>query len=180
LTIALRWAGDGVSRHGITRPVGSYERLGDFPLLLARIRELRAAGHRSAEIAATLNAEGFRSPRGDQRFTADRVRRVSSRRGLRERHARGLADGILLGPDEVWMTDLADELGVPTPTLMAWCHKGWVHARKVPAPEPRWLVWADGTEKDRLRRLGEGRRRGLSHPYPAELTTPGKPRSARE
>jgi hypothetical protein len=177
--VTVRWAGGGVSVHAITRPVGSYERLRDFPRLLERIRALRASGHRSASIAPTLNAEGFHAPKNDQRFTADRVRQITSRWGLRERRSRDAANGIQPGPDEIWMTDLAIAMDIPIPTLTAWCRKGWVHARKVATPEPRWLVWADDEERERLRHLGAGRRGGLRYPYPNELKTP-RPRPTAE
>jgi DNA invertase Pin-like site-specific DNA recombinase len=177
--VTVQWAGGGVSVHAIMRPVGSYERLRDFPRLLERIRALRAAGHQSASIAVTLNAEGFHAPKNDQRFTADRIRQVTSRWGLRERRPRDAANGIQPGPDEIWMTDLAIELDIPIPTLTAWCRKGWVQARKVATPEPRWLVWADSEERKRLRRLSEGRRGGLTYPYPAELKTPRTQPTAR-
>jgi hypothetical protein len=172
--VKVRWIGGSMSIHAITRPVGTYERLREFPRLLERIRELQAAGHQSASVAATLNAEGFRSPRRDQKFTADRVRQVVSRYGLRERQPREAGKEIQPEADEAWMTDLAIELEIPIPTLTAWCRKGWVHARKVVTPEPRWLVWADAEERNRLRRLRAGSRSGLNSAYPAELKTPGQ------
>jgi DNA invertase Pin-like site-specific DNA recombinase len=175
--VTIRWAGGGVSRHDVVRPVWTYERLGGFPRLLARIRELLAAGCRSGLTAARLNAEGFRSPRGDQRFTADRIRQIVCRFGLRPRRSRQTADAPQLGSQEAWMTDLADELGIPIPTLMAWCRRGWVEARKVDAPDPRWAVWADEEEKGRMRRLAGGRGSGLTYPYPPELTTPKRCRA---
>jgi hypothetical protein len=135
-------------------------------------------GRQSGEIAAILNAEGYRAARGDGRFTADRVRQLVSRLGL-GRPRRGMsADEVRLEPGEVWMTELACELGIPIPTLTAWCRKGWVRARKVMTPEPRWAVWADDVEKDRVRRLQAARSSGVAHPYPASLTTP-RPRRRR-
>lgn len=172
VAVTIRWTGGHVSCHAISRPVGKYERLRDFPRLLARIRELRSEGRRSAEIAACLNAEDFRSPKGDQRFTADRVRQFVARFQLNERRLAGDAEAARLDEGEVWMTDLAVELGIPVATLTAWCRKGWVHARKVEAVESRWAVWVDGEEKDRLRRLGAGRGGGVKYPYPAELKEP--------
>src|SRR5262249_33255783 len=159
--VTIRWVGGGVSRHELVRPVSTYERLGSLPRLLARVRELLAAGVRSGLIAERLNAEGFRSPKGDQRFTADRIRQMVCRFRLRPRRSRSSADAPRLARQETWMTDLADELGIPIPTLMAWCRRGWVEARKVDAPDPRWAVWADEEEKGRMRRLAGGRGSGL-------------------
>jgi DNA invertase Pin-like site-specific DNA recombinase len=170
--LTIRWVGGGVSRHELVRPVHTYERLGDLPGLLERIRELMAAGQRSGLIATQLNVEGFRSPRGDQQFTADRIRQIVCRFGLRTRRSALPADAPRLERHETWMTDLAEELAIPIPTLMAWCQRGWVEARKVEAAVLRWVVWADEEEKSRLRRLSGGRASGLPHPYPVELTTP--------
>ena len=179
VTVTVRWAGGAASVHHVTRPVGSYEQLGGFPALSARIRELKAVGRQSGEIAAILNAEGYRAARGDGRFTADRVRQLVSRLGLGGPRRGMSADEVRLGPGEVWMTELACELGIPIPTLTAWCRKGWVRARKVMTPEPRWAVWADEVEKDRVRRLQAARSSGVAHPYPASLTTPRPRRKAR-
>jgi DNA invertase Pin-like site-specific DNA recombinase len=177
MTVTIHWAGGGTSTHPVSRPVWTYEHLGDFDRLLERIRDLRAAGQPSGRIAATLNAEGFRSPRREGRFTADKVRQIVLRRGLKERIPVELREAVVLGADEVWMTDLAAALEIPVPTLTAWCRKGWVYAWKVATPEPRWAMRADAKEKDRLRRLAAGRAAGLRYPYPAELTTPtGQPK----
>jgi DNA invertase Pin-like site-specific DNA recombinase len=175
--LTIRWVGGGVSRHELVRPVHTYERLGKFPRLLERIRELMAAGHRSGLIATRLNAEGFRSPRGDQQFTSDRIRQIVCRFGLRERRSALPADAPKLKRHETWMTDLAEELAIPIPTLMAWCKRGWVEARKVEATVLRWVVWADEAEKSRLKQLAGGRASGLQHPYPVELTTPRRLRN---
>jgi hypothetical protein len=175
--VSIRWVGGGVSRHDLVRPVSTYERLGSFPRLLARIRELLAAGLRSGLIAERLNGEGFRAPKGDQRFTADRIRQIVCRYGLGPRRVRPSTDGPRLARQEVWMTELADELGIPIPTLMAWCRRGWVEARKVDAPDPRWVVWADAEEKGRMRQLAGGRGSGLRYPYSPELITPKRRRA---
>lgn len=177
--LSIHWVGGGISRHELVRPVSTYERLGDLPRLRERIRELLAAGRRSGQIAAQLNAEGFRSPKGDQRFTADRIRQVVCRLGLRPRRSSLPADAPRLRCHEAWMTDLAEELAIPIPTLMAWCKRGWVEARKVEAAVLRWVVWADAAEKTRLKRLAGGRASGLQYPYPPELTTPKRRRDRR-
>jgi DNA invertase Pin-like site-specific DNA recombinase len=178
VTVTVLWAGGGISVHRITKPVGSYEQLHDFQRLSARIRELKVAGKQSGEIATSLNAEGYRAARGDGRFTTDQVRQVVSRLGLgRPRPGTPEAEARLR-TCEVWMTELAYELGIPIPTLTAWCRKGWVHARKVPTPDPRWAVRVDRAEKDRLQRLQAARVSGIAPPYPVSLTTPRSCRKA--
>ena len=75
---------------------------------------------------------------------------------------------------EVWMTDLANELAIPT--LTAWCRRGWVEARKVETHKLHWAVWVDATEKKRMQPLAGGRSSGLTSPAPAELITPKRVR----
>jgi hypothetical protein len=172
VAVNIRWVGGGISQHTLLRPVGRYERLRDFPALLARICELREAGYPTAQIVERLNAEGFRSPKGDHRFSADRVRQFVSRYRLGRRPSSQDVDSTPLGPKEIWMTELAVELDIPIPTLTAWCRKGWAHARKVAVDgEPRWAVWVDCDEKARLQQLGSGKS-GVPRPYPPQLTTP--------
>ena len=178
--IAIRWVGGGVSHHELTRPVFAYERLREFPRSLDRIRERMAAGQRSGLIAEVLNGEGFRSPRGDQRFAADRVRQIVHRCPLRPRRPPPDQAGFSFRPHEAWMTDLADELAIPIPTLMAWCNRGWVEARKVEADVFRWVIWADEAEKERRKRLAGGRASGLRYPYPPELPPPRRSQQSRE
>jgi len=176
--VTVRWAGGGVSVHHVNKPVFSYEQLHDFQRLSTQIRELKAAGHHAGEIATHLNAEGYRAARGNGPFTADRVRQVISRLGLgRPRLETPTGEAQLRG-GEVWMTELAYELGIPIPTLTAWCRKGWTRARKIPTPDPRWAVRVDKAERDRLRRLHAARSSGTAHPYPASLTTPRPLRKA--
>jgi hypothetical protein len=179
VTVTVQWVGGGVSVHDVNKPVGSYERLYDFQRLSERIRELKAAGQQSGEIAARLNEEGFRAARGDGRFTADRVRQVISRLGLGRPKPATPGQNARLRPGEVWMTELACELNIPIPTLTTWCRKGWVHARKVMTPDPRWAVKIDTAERDRLCRLHAAHGSGMAHPYPASLTTPRPSRKTR-
>jgi hypothetical protein len=79
----------------------------------------------------------------------------------------------VLVADEWWLNRLALELGMPQITLHSWLRRGWVSSRKLPGGRMgRWVVWADGPELDRLRRLRACPRGWSDEPYPAELTTP--------
>ena len=79
------------------------------------------------------------------------------------------------GAGEWWVTDLARELRLPHPTLYSWIRRGWVHARQLPGPGGRWVVWADAEELDRLRRLRTCPRGWYSRPVDPDLIRP-KPR----
>ena len=58
--IACHWTGGVITRHEVIRPVRRFEQLANFDQLLARAVELRTAGTTAEQIAARLNAEGFR------------------------------------------------------------------------------------------------------------------------
>ena len=63
------------------------------------------------------------------------------------------------GKDEWWVSDLARELGVSGGKLRDWAGRGWLHARRGSA-HGLWIIWADGRERDRLRKLVAHSRRG--------------------
>ena len=99
-------------------------------------------------------------------YTALSVRKLMSRRGLSD----GGKDEGLLGEDEWWVSDLGRELGVSGGKLRDWAGRGWLRARRVSAHGPG-IIWADGRERDRLRKLVAHSRRGVAG-YPASMTTP--------
>lgn len=147
--VTIRWAGGHESRHEIVRPVRRYEQLRDLGPLLDRARSLREAGQTTARIAAILNAEGFHAPTGRGPIKPPMVTWLLRHCGVetdeRERHD-------LLGPHEWWLADLAEELKTTRGKLQEFALRGWVHGRKTPA-QGCWILWADGAERRRLRRL---------------------------
>jgi DNA invertase Pin-like site-specific DNA recombinase len=170
--VTIHWMGGFTSQHEIIRPVGRYELLRDFDRLIARIVELRDAGRTAAQIAEYLNAEGFRSPKCDQRYDARVVQQLFCRCGLVAPHETKAAKDELKKPGEWWIEDLVRELTMPLPTLCNWCRNGWVHARKVTLAHRRWIIWADADELRRMRDLRDYRRPGPRYCYPKILTTP--------
>src|SRR5262249_44741082 len=78
--VRLEWAGGYTSQHQMARSVGRYEQLADFAGLMARIAGLRAEGRTASEIATTLRAEGWRSPRRAARFSGAMVSELLARR----------------------------------------------------------------------------------------------------
>ena len=170
--VELRWAGGFASRHALSRPVQTYEQLSNYRELVARIEALRATPTTLSEIAATLNAEGFRPPKRSLRFTQGILSGF-----LRERRARagsvfeGASPKQHLADGEWWLADLAAELKMPIATLHRWQRVGWLASRKVIAAAGRWAIHANTEELLRLRRLRDFPR-GWAQPYPKELTTP--------
>jgi DNA invertase Pin-like site-specific DNA recombinase len=171
--VELRWAGGFVSRHALSRPVATYEQLSNYEELIRRIEILRAGRKTLAEIAETLNAEGFRPPKRSLRFTKGILSCL-----LRERRARAgagsQAEKRHLAADEWWLADLAAELKMPIATLHRWQRVGWITSRKIAAARGHWAVYADADELLRLRRLRQSPR-GWPQPYPKELITPKTP-----
>jgi DNA invertase Pin-like site-specific DNA recombinase len=166
--VEVAWAGGFVSRHQLIRPVARYEQMRDYPALSRRILELRGARRTSGQIAAALNAEGWRPPKRRESFTAGMVRDILCRRG----EATTRPSGHPLGEGEWWSNDLARELGLPHPTLYSWMRRGWVHARQLPGAGGRWVLWADAEELDRLRRLRACPRSWHCRPADPDLTRP--------
>ena len=119
-----------------------------------------------SEIAATLNAEGFRPPKRSLRFTQGILSGFLRERGVRIGPLpRSVTDEQHLRTCEWWLADLAAELSMPIATLHRWRRVGWLASRKVTAAGGRWAIYADADELLRLRRLRDCPR-GWPQPYP--------------
>jgi hypothetical protein len=142
------WAGGHSSHASFIRPVKDYAHLRNGDRLIKRIVRLREEGKSAAEITAILNEEGYRTIRPGGRFTAEIVRGLFERLGLRGE----IADDSQVGRNEWWLRDLADELGMPWATLRGWAVRGWINARQTRVQD-LWILWADKEELKRLRKL---------------------------
>ena len=60
---------------------------------------------------------------------------------------------------EWWLPDLARALEMSSNKLRDRALRGWVPSRQVP-PRGLWVIWADGKERQRLRKLRAASRRG--------------------
>lgn len=166
--VTICWRGGSTSAHQAVRPVKGFAHLKGLEQLLEHIAELRQQGLSSAQIAAKLNEEGYRTPRRRRLFTTDIVRQLLSRRGLTGERS----DAKQLGPHEWWLLDLAGELDMSRDKLREWILRGWLHARRTPVAR-MWIVWADRDELKRLRKLVARSSQGVVS-HPEELTTPKK------
>jgi DNA invertase Pin-like site-specific DNA recombinase len=146
--VEISWR-DGVrTRQAIVRPVSRYESLGRYDQLIGRIVELRQQGQTIKQIVAQLNAEGYHTPRSRKGYTSTSVRKLLSRCELtRER-----IGTTQLDRHEWWLPDLARAISIPIDTLRSWAIRGSVRARQT-QPRGLWVVWADGPERRRLRKL---------------------------
>jgi DNA invertase Pin-like site-specific DNA recombinase len=173
--VTIRWAGGLESRHEICRPVRKYEQLSNYEALRNRMTVLWRTGLPIGEIAEQLNREGFHPPRGPTPFNRQIVNTFLARQGLMGKGASRGPNPQQLRPDEWRLGDLAMKLGMPATTLRNWHCRGWVRARKSTAAGGCWILWANGTELERLRRLRAWRRGGYDLERPLELTTPLAP-----
>jgi hypothetical protein len=153
--VVIGWRGGVTTRHAIVRPVARDEAMGGYEQLRNRIIELRQEGQTIKPIAAQLNAEGYHTPRSRKGYTSTSVRQLWSRSAL----TRGRIATRQLARHEWWLPELARELHRSANQLRDWAVRGWVDSRPVP-PRGRWVVWADGRERQRLQKLRAASKRG--------------------
>jgi len=79
VTVAMAWRGGLTTKHDIRRSVSRYESLGNYPQLLARIRQLRQDGLTIAAVAQQLNKEGYRTPKSRKGYASTTIRKLLSR-----------------------------------------------------------------------------------------------------
>jgi DNA invertase Pin-like site-specific DNA recombinase len=163
--VAITWRGGVTTRHAIIRTVSRYESLGRYDQLMNRIIEMRQEGQTIKQIAARLNAEGYRTPRSRKGYTSTSVRKLLSRGEL----TRGRIATRQLERHEWGLPDLARALQMSPNKLRDWALRGWVRSRQVP-PRGLWIIWADGKEQQRLRKLRAASKRGR----PEEAAPPRK------
>jgi hypothetical protein len=120
--------------------VRRFEQLANFDQLLARAVALRTAGETAEQIAARLNAEGFR-PGKRSAFNAPMIRR------LLQRHGHGTTRPIWAGKvpraddEEMPLQEVADQLGTHRQTVYGWLRRGTLKGRLAQVGKQRiWLV----------------------------------------
>lgn len=173
LDVTINWVGGYVSSHEARRNVHSYSQVSNLKQLLNRIVELRSEGRKHVEIASLVNQEGYHPPKHRNEFTAQAISRLLIKYGdSPNSRIDSSATHSSLVSNEWWLPALARQVGVPAATLANWLRSGYVNGRKVNIANGRWILWADETEIDRLRKLYAHRRGWSDSPYPAELTTP--------
>ena len=118
--LECHWQGGNRTVHKIVRPVARAAALSSYPALIARLRELHQQGRTTAQIADTLNQEGWRPPKRRDTYRdmvlppaglrrhchkpanlsrfGRQTRRVDDQ-GTRRPYRHAAADPLLLGPD---------------------------------------------------------------------------------
>jgi DNA invertase Pin-like site-specific DNA recombinase len=153
--LEIHWIGGHRTQTRRRRPVARLDQLSYYPALLARAAALQQQGLSRGAIAEGLNAEGWRPAKRRQTFTADMVRSLLVRQGLRSSKARPRS--VACEADEWTLPELASTLAMPPPTLYAWLRKGQLQAR-YDQGAGQWLIRADTSELQRLRALRQAPR----------------------
>jgi len=122
--VRIEWMGGDHTDGVISRPVAQLRDLSCYPQLCDRIRELTAAGRAASEIAAQLDAEGYRPPRAGGRIVVPMVRRLQQQLGVAPPRTHVLSRGAL-GPDEWWPAELGQHLGIPKRELVGLDSSGY-------------------------------------------------------
>ena len=148
--VTITWAGGHQTTGQAVRPVARLDQLSYYPVLLARVTELAAAGRTNRQIADTLNAEGLRPPKRTSRFSHQQVRTLITQRGIRSQPKGRPAVLTSLAPGQWSVPSLAAKLGMPTATIYNWIYRGWITARRAPASK-NWIIAADDEQMRQLR-----------------------------
>ncbi len=150
--VVIEWMGGMRTEGEMVRPVKTLRQLSYYQQLCDRACALAGEGLRAKEVAQRLNAEGYRPPKRRDRFGEHGVRELLRRLGLGQERSRSRRCDQL-GEHNWWLPSLAREIPMPEVTLYNWIRRGWVKARQEEHPPKRWIIWADGPEVERIRRL---------------------------
>jgi len=148
--VTITWAGGHQTAGQAVRPVARLDQLSYYPALLARVTGLATAGRTNRQIAAALNAGGFRPPKRTNLFSDQQVRTLISQRGIRGQQKGRPAVLTSLAPGEWSVPGLSAELGMPTASIYNWIYRGWITARHAPGTR-NWIITADDQQMRQLR-----------------------------
>jgi len=166
--VELHWVGGQIESHILSRPVKRYDLQASYPQLLAKLRAWCGEGMSAAGMAERLNQEGFRPPKRAERFNRGMVQRLLWHLDLAGREPYGSLAS--LGRDEYRPGSLARRLEISRDTVRRWLKAGWLTSS--PDAEGHHVIWADGSELERLRELHELPRTWATRDRLAELTKP--------
>jgi excisionase family DNA binding protein len=144
--ITCHWHGGNRTLHQLKRPVARLATLSTYASLVARAADLRRDGRSFAEIAEILNQEGWRPAKRRDTFNAPMVHHLLINARIIEPKYRRRKPQIVRRADEWTIRELAEQIGVPEPTLYTWVQKGRLRSRFVQTGSGRTkLVYADAT-----------------------------------
>ena len=138
--VECHWQGGVRTTHALTRPVARLASLSTYGALTGRAAELRREGLEYARIAEILNAEGWRPAKRRDTFNAPMVHHLLLRSGAETVRYRRRPPQIERLENEWTIRELAQEIGMPQPTLYAWVQKGRLSCRNVGSGSKRGLL----------------------------------------
>jgi hypothetical protein len=142
--VECHWHGGSRTTHELTRPVARLATLSTYTALTARAADLRREGLDCRQIADILNEEGWRPAKRRDTFNAAMVHHLLIKSGAETVKYRRRPSRIERRPNEWTIRELAEEIGMPQPTLYTWVQKGRLPCRSAGAGSKRAkLVLAD-------------------------------------
>lgn len=161
VNLICHWKGGYQTSCQFLRPVARWEQLSYFPKLLEKVKQLYESHSNCQEIAQTLNQEGWRPPKRRETFNAEMIQNLLLRKGLSLRGQRKTPSQLAQRQKNEWtVTELAQKLGLPRPTLHAWVRKGKLKARlDTSSKRSLWLVQADKNELEHIQTMRQEPRR---------------------
>jgi Recombinase zinc beta ribbon domain len=142
--VTCHWQGGNRTLHQLTRPVARLKTLSTYKDLVARATDLHRAGENFAAIAEILNREGWRPAKRRDTFNGPMVHNLLIKAGAIEPRYRRRKPQFERQPNEWTIRELAEQIGMPEPTLYAWVLKGRLRSRMVQAGSGQTkLVHAD-------------------------------------
>lgn len=152
--VECHWQGGNRTLHRLIRPVARLDALSTWPELVARAADLHREGHEYPEIAEILNREGWRPAKRRETFNASMVHHLLLRAGIVEHQYHRRPRSIQREPDEWTIRELAEEIGMPQPTLYTWVQQGRLRWRLVETDgKPAKLVHVDAAEIAALKEI---------------------------
>ena len=136
----VHWVGGHKTYTRFHRPVSRLAQLSSGQTLLQRIQELLSLRFSVPRIAAQLNAEGLRTPRGKP-FKEPQLRTLMLRAGLRSARRPDRRPLLALGKDEWFIAELARKIQVGYGTIHRWIGAQRLSGRR--EKDGRWIVLAD-------------------------------------
>lgn len=167
--VECHWHGGNRTVHKIVRPVARAAALSTYPALIARVTALHKSAHGTGQIAAILNAEGWRPPKRRNTYTAEMVRRLLVGAGVITPVARRPRTITSRKANEWTISELAKHIGMPESTLYCWVQNDRLRYRTLKAGHLTVkLVTADAAT---IANLKEMRARPAHSRYPPASET---------
>ena len=131
--VTCHWQGGNRTLHQLTRPVARLKTLSTYKSLVARATDLHRAGENFAAIAEILNREGWHPAKRRDTFNGPMVYHLLIKAGAIEPRYRRRKPQFARQPNEWTIRELAEQIGMPEPTLHAWVLQGRLRSRMVQA-----------------------------------------------